>query len=189
MRKVTILLTMVLAAVLPAAARAAEGGSKPLLDLPQVLTQIVGFILLVWILRATAWEPLIGYLEERRRKIAGEFEEAERRQAEADALKARYEQDLKGIEVQARQRIQEAVAQGQRVAAEIKEHAHADATARIERAEAEIVREREKARELLKQQVATLSIRTAEKILREKLDGPAHRRMVERFIDEVGPPS
>ena len=38
---------------------------------------------------------------------------------------------------------------------------------------------------MLKQQVAVLSIRTAEKILREKLDDPAQRRLVERFIDEV----
>jgi F0F1-type ATP synthase membrane subunit b/b' len=34
-----------------------------------------------------------------------------------------------------------------------------------------------------------LAIRTAEKILREKLDDPAQRRMVERFIDEVDTPS
>ena len=41
---------------------------------------------------------------------------------------------------------------------------------------------------MLKQQVAVLSIRTAEKILREKLDDAAQRRLVERFIDEVDTP-
>ena len=113
MRMVRIVPTTVLLAALPALARAAEGGgAKPLIDLPLVLTQVVGFVILVLILRATAWEPLIGMLEERRQKIAGEFDEAKRRQAEADALKARYEQDLRGIEAQARARIQEAVSQG-----------------------------------------------------------------------------
>ena len=178
--------TITLLATLPAAARAAEGGgSKPLIDLPLVLTQILGFLVLLWVLRSLAWGPLVALLEERRQRISGEFEEAERRKADAGVLKARYEQDLKGIEAQARQRILEAVTEGQRVAAEIKTQAHADAAARLARADEEIVHEREKAREVLKQQVAVLSIRTAEKILREKLDDPAQRRLVERFIDEV----
>jgi F-type H+-transporting ATPase subunit b len=189
MRTFRTTLTITLLAILPAAARASEGGSKPLIDLPLVLTQILGFLVLLWVLRAFAWGPLIGLLEERRRKIAGEFEEVERRKADAGALKARYEQDLKGIEAQARQRIVEAVTEGQRVAAEIKTQAHADAAARLARADEEIVHEREKAREVLKQQVAVLSIRTAEKILREKLDDAAQRRLVERFIEEVDTPS
>ena len=185
MRTFRTTLTIALLATLPAAAEAAEGGSKPLIDLPLVLTQILGFLVLLWVLRSLAWGPLIGLLEERRQRIAGEFEEAERRKADAGVLKARYEQDLKGIEAQARQRILEAVTEGQRVAAEIKTQAHADAAARLARADEEIVHEQQKAREVLKQQVAVLSIRTAEKILREKLDDPAQRRLVERFIDEV----
>jgi F-type H+-transporting ATPase subunit b len=186
MRTFRTTLTITLLVTLPAAARAAEGGgSKPLIDLPLVLTQMLGFVILLWVLRSLAWGPLIGLLEERRRKIAGEFEEAERRKADADVLKARYEQDLKGIEAQARQRILEAVAEGQRVAAEIKTQAHADAAARLTRADEEIVHEQDKAREVLKQQVAVLSIRTAEKILRQKLDDPAQRRLVEGFIDEM----
>jgi len=193
MRTFRTTLSIALLAALPAAAWAAGAAAgheaKPLVDWPLVLTQILGFLLLLWGLRAFAWGPLIGVLEERRRKIAGEFAEAERRKADADALKARYEQDLKGIEAQTRQRILEAVTEGQRVAAEIKTQAHADAAARLARADEEIVHDQEKAREVLKEQVATLAIRTAEKILREKLDDPAQRRMVERFIDEVDQPS
>ena len=189
MRTFRTTLTITLLAALPAAARAAGHEAKPLVDWPLVLTQILGFLVLLWGLRAFAWGPLIGLLEERRRKIADEFAEAERRKADADALRARYEQDLRGIEAQARQRILEAVTEGQRVAAEIKTQAHADAAARLARADEEIVHDQEKAREVLKEQVAVLAIRTAEKILREKLDDPAQRRMVERFIDEVDTPS
>ena len=156
-----------------------------LIDIRLVLTQILGFLVLVWILGRYAWGPVVAFLEERRQKIAAEFDEAARRQAAADGLKARYEQELKGIDVQARQRLLEAVAEGQKVAAEIKAQAHADATARLARAEEEILHEREEAREVLKQQVATLAIRTAERILREKLDDAAQRRLVERYIEEV----
>src|SRR6266850_4239454 len=157
-----------------------------LIDIKQVATQILGFLLLLWGLRRWAWGPVLGMLEARRQKIAGEFEEAERRKTEALELKARYEQDLRGIEAQARQRIQQAVTEGQKVAAEIKGQAQADAQQRLTRAEDEIAREREKAKEILKEHIIRLSVRTAEKILREKLDDKAQRKLAAEFIDDVG---
>jgi F-type H+-transporting ATPase subunit b len=157
-----------------------------LIDLRLVVTQILGFLILIWALRKWAFGPLLQILEARRAKIVTDFAAAERARAEADELKGRFEQELRGIEARARQRLQEAVAEGQQVAAEIKTQAQADAATRLARAQDEIVREGEKARELLKQQVVHLSIRTAEKILRAKLDDPAQRKLAGEFIDELG---
>lgn len=157
-----------------------------LIDWRMVGTQILGFLLLLWGLSKWAWGPLTAQLEVRRQKIAGEFAEAEKRQKDADVLKVKLEQDLRGIEAQARARLQEAVAEGQKVAAEIRAQAQQDAQARLERAEDEMAREREKAKELLKEQVIGLSLMTAEKILRSKLDDPAQRKLAGEFIDEVG---
>src|SRR5262245_32083561 len=109
-----------------------------IVDIRQVLTQVLGFLLMVWILRRYMWGPLTGMLEARREKIAGEFREADRLKADAIELKARYEADLKGIEAQARQRLTEAVTEGQRVAAEIRAQAQKDAQVRLERASEEI---------------------------------------------------
>jgi len=157
-----------------------------LIDIKLVLTQILGFVILVWILGRFAWGPIVSGLEARRQKIAGEFAEAERRQQEADRLKAQYDAELRGIEALKRASIQEGIVEGQRVAGEIKAHAHEEAQARLVRAEDEMAREREKAKELLKEQVVALSIRTAEKILQSKLDDPTQRKLAAAFIDEVG---
>ena len=157
-----------------------------LIDVRQVLTQILGFLILLWGLKKFAWGPVMAMLESRRQKIAGEFDSAARKQAEAEQLRARYEQELKTIDAQARQKLQEAVAEGQRVAGEIHAQAQLDATARVARAEDEIAREREKAKEVLKEQMIMLSMRSAEKILRQKLDDASQRRLVGEFIDEVG---
>ena len=54
------------------------------------------------------------------------------------------------------------------------------------RAEDDIAREREKAKEMLKEQVISLSMKTAEKILRQRLDDPAQRKLVGEFVEEVG---
>ena len=157
-----------------------------LIDIRMVGTQILGFLLLLWGLSKWAWGPLTKQLEARRQRIAGEFAEAERRQIAADQLKARLEQDLRGIDVQARAKLQEAVSEGQKVAGEIRAQAQKEAQDRMARAEDEMMREREKAKELLKEQVIGLSIATAEKILKAKLDDPAQRKLAGQFIDEVG---
>jgi len=157
-----------------------------LIDIKLILTQVLGFVLLVWVLGRYGWKPILGKLEARRQKIEHDYAEAERKQLEAEQLKAKYEQDLRGIDAQARARIQEAVVEGQRVAEEIKSQAQADAQARLKRAEEEVALERDKAKGQIREQVVTLSIRTAEKILRAKLDDPAQRRLAGEFIDEVG---
>jgi F-type H+-transporting ATPase subunit b len=157
-----------------------------LIDIRLVATQIIGFLLMLWLLRMYAWKPVLSLLEARRAKIAGAFEEAEKKKGEALELKARYEQDLRGIEAQARQRLQEAVAEGQKVAAEIKSQAQAESVQRLERAAEEIQREREKAKEQLKESIIHIATRAAEKILREELDDAAQRRLAGEFIDEVG---
>ena len=157
-----------------------------LIDVRQVGTQILGFLILLWVMRKYAWGPLLAQLEARRQKIAGEFAEAERRQTAADAARAQLEAQMRDIEAQKRVKIQEGVAEGQRVAAEIREQAHKDATARLANAEDEVARQREKAKEQLKEQMIRISLRGAEKILREKLDDVHQRKLVGEFIDEVG---
>jgi len=157
-----------------------------LIDIRMVGTQILGFLILLWGLSKWAWGPITAQLEARRKRIADEFSEAERRQQAADQVKAKLEQDLRAIDAQARAKLQEAVAEGQKVAAEIRAQAQKEAQDRLARAEDEVMREREKAKELLKEQVIQLSLATAEKILKTKLDDPAQRRLTAQFIDEVG---
>jgi len=156
-----------------------------LIDPKIVVTQILGFLVFVWGLNKWAFKPLLGLLEQRRAAIAAEFKAADDRKADAEKLRTQYEQELRGIEAKARQRLQESMAEGQRLAGEIKTHAQEEATRRIHQAEDEIAREREKAKEILKEQMVALSVRAAEKILREKLDDPTQRKLAGEFIDEV----
>lgn len=156
-----------------------------LIDIQLVITQILGFVLFVWIMSRFAWKPMLAMLEARRAKIAGDFAEAAQSKSEADQLKAKYDAELRNIDAISRAKLQEAVTEGQKVAAEIKSQAQTEAQARLQRAEDEVMREREKAKEIIKQQVISLSLRTAEKILRTKMDDPAQRKLAGDFIDEV----
>jgi F-type H+-transporting ATPase subunit b len=156
-----------------------------LIDPKIVVTQILGFIVLVWALRKWAFGPVMAILEQRRQAIATEFQTASDRQAEAEKLRTQYEQELRGIEAKARARLQEAIAEGQRLGGEIQTLAQTEASRRLQQAQDEIAREREKAKEILKEQMIQLSVRAAEKILRQKLDDATQRKLAGEFIDEV----
>ena len=93
------------------------------LDWQLILTHIVGFVITVWIVGKFAWKPIMGILEERRQKIKSEFDQIEHDKSEVAKVHAEYDAKLKDIDNLARQKLTEAVNEGQKIAAEIKNRA------------------------------------------------------------------
>ncbi len=124
-------------------------------------------------------------LEARRQKIVDDLAHAEAEKQAAAALKADLDQKLKGIESQARTRIQEAVTEGQKLASEIKADAQEQARARLLRADSEIEGERVKAQKALHEDLARMAVLGAEKILRQKLDEKEQRRLIAEYIADA----
>lgn len=155
-------------------------------ELGQIITQIIGFLVALWILKRYAWQPMLSMLEERRERIQHELDETAADRANAAETLKSYEEQLKNIDVEGRAKLQEAVREGQQVASEIKDTARKDAEAFLERAREEIERDKAKAKIELKRDVVNLSLRATEKLLRERVDEERDRRMVDAFIDELG---
>ncbi|HVP39458.1 MAG TPA: F0F1 ATP synthase subunit B [Candidatus Saccharimonadales bacterium] len=151
----------------------------------QLITQILGFLVVLWILRAFAWKPLLKVLEDRRQKIADDFAAAGRARAEMEALKADFEARIREIESTARQRITEAAREGERLSSQIVEEGRERAREQLERATAEIVREKEKALAELREQMVRSVIAATERVVQQKLDDAGHRSLIERFLSEV----
>jgi F-type H+-transporting ATPase subunit b len=154
-------------------------------DFAAIATNIVGFLLVVWILRRWAWGPILGFLEERRRRIADEFGAIDRGKAEAQKLHAEFTEKLKEIDAIRRARIQEGVAEAQKLAESIKGEARRDAREIRERAQDDARREYEKARALLRDDIVELTMRSTEKLVREKLDDAKNRELVARYVDDL----
>jgi F-type H+-transporting ATPase subunit b len=156
-----------------------------LINVPQLVTQVIGFLLVLFVLGRFAWPQVLATIDARSTKIAGDLSHAEQEKSRAVALREELDRELRAIEAKARARIQEAVSEGQRISAELRGNAQAEATARLQRVAEEIERERDKATLQLREDVVSLSTRAAEKILREKIDENVQRRMVEEFIASV----
>ncbi|MDC4204011.1 MAG: F0F1 ATP synthase subunit B [Candidatus Manganitrophus sp.] len=155
------------------------------IQIQQVLTQIVGFLLLLWLLRKFAWGPLLGVLDERRTRIASELEEIRKGKESLAQIKTEYDTKLSEIENQARLRIQEAVVEGQRMAREMAEGAREEAHQILEKAKEDIQREMAKAKAQLRDEIATIAVSAAGKIVRQEMNKQKDKELVLQYIDEL----
>lgn len=161
------------------------------LDVQQVISQALSFLLLLWVLRRFAWGPLLAMLDERRARIERSFQEAAKRQDELTRLQEEYSRRIAAIESEARAKIQESIAEGKRVALEIQEQARAQGAALITKSKETVELELAKAKITLRDQMVALTTDAVERILHEKLDAEKDMRLVKAVLDELDrePPS
>ncbi|MDP2942501.1 MAG: F0F1 ATP synthase subunit B [Candidatus Omnitrophota bacterium] len=155
------------------------------LSTSEIFAQIVGFLLLLFLLRAFAWKKLLKLLDDRRERIVSEFKKIEATQAEIAKLRAEYDKKLSDIDETSRTKIQEAMARAKQLAEEVRESSQHQARKILEKAEESIGIELAKAKEELKNKVIDLTINTTEKIIKEKLTEEKDRKLVSEFIEEI----
>ena len=154
--------------------------------LAQFVVNILSFLLLLAILKKFAWGSLLKLIDERRAKIASEFDSIEKAKQEMAGLKAQYQEQLNRIVEEARRKIQESIGEGRRISAEIEEDARTHARETLEKTKEAVALEVAKARAELKEQVVDLAIQVTHKVLQQNLDEETDRRMIESFIKEIG---
>jgi F-type H+-transporting ATPase subunit b len=146
---------------------------------------MIGFIVVVLLLKKYAWKPLLGMMEERRLKIIGEFKKIDDGHVEVEKLKSDYDGKIKNIEAERRQKIAKAVIEANKLASDIKISAQEDARGIITRTNEQLKRDVAQARIQLKEDMVSITLMATEKILNEKLDEKKERELIGKFIDGV----
>ncbi len=151
-----------------------------------VLAQIADFIILLVFLRLVVYKPLTKLLNNRSDHIANTIAAAEQERQQAEQLKAGYEAEMRRAREQAQEIIQKAAKAGEEQAVEIIENGKKEASRIKDDALTSIEREKQKAIAELRDQVASLSIMVAGKIINERMDDKIQRSMIQEFIKEAG---
>lgn len=145
--------------------------------------QILNFLILVFILRAVAYKPVVRMLKARQDKIQESLDKADADVAEADKLLAEYKEKL----ARANAKAEEIVKNAERRSSEEREAQRSAVKTEIEQmrstAKAEIAREREQAVAQLRAEVVTLSMAAAGKIIAKNMDAAENEKLVAEFVD------
>jgi F-type H+-transporting ATPase subunit b len=150
-----------------------------------ILWTILTFVIVVLILRLTAWKSLLGALTAREESIRTSLDQAEKARQEAERTLEANRKQLARAEEQAQRVITEGRDLGEKLKAEIVEKANASSRSMLAQAKEEIGREKEKALVQLRTEVADLAIGAAGKILDANLDNAKQRTLVDTAIKEL----
>ncbi len=155
------------------------------IDTKQIISQIIAFLIMLWILKRFAWKPLLQIMEERRHHIRSEFDAIDQQKLDIKKLQADYEKTLKGIDAEARKRLQEGVDEGRKIAQDIQQSARVQSQDIIKKAHDEINEEVAKAKLQLKNQVVDLAMQASGKIMQNSMDAGKQRQLVTEFLKEA----
>ena len=151
----------------------------------EILTHIVGFVLLLVLLRRFLWRPLLGSLAARRSHIEQGLADVARAKAEMEQLQQEVSRRLARVDEEARVQLREATLESQRIATEIQEQARAEARTIVEDMKAKLHLEVAQAKVELRDQIAALAVEAAQRLLHERLDASKDRELVTQFLSEL----
>ncbi|MDN3678403.1 F0F1 ATP synthase subunit B [Flavobacterium paronense] len=144
------------------------------------------FLLLIFLLKKFAWKPILDAVNEREEGIKNALLSAEIAKRDMQNLQSDNEKLLAEARVQRDVILKEAREIKDKIVSEAKDEAQVQAGKMIEQAKAAINSEKNAAMAELKNQVSSLSIEIAEKVLRSELaDKASQTKLVEKMLGDV----
>lgn len=156
------------------------------MELGTFIWSFINFFVLLAILNKLLYKPVLKMLAERKQTISESLASAEAAKVESIRLKAEYEQHL----AEAKKEASEIIAQGSKFAEQAKSDilnkAKEESAKMVANAKDEIELEKNKAVAQLRNEVASLAILAAGKVLDKAVTNEDHKKLVDDFVKEVG---
>lgn len=150
-----------------------------------IIGQSVVFGLFVWFCLKFIWPFLISAMRERQQSIADGLEAAERAEKDLELAQRGAADHIREAREEASEIIDQARRRGAQMIEEAKVQAREEGERVKETAEADIEHSVNRAREQLREEVATLAVVGAERILSETIDRDRHRALLEQLAAEL----
>ncbi|MED5047005.1 F0F1 ATP synthase subunit B [Bacillus siamensis] len=151
-----------------------------------ILFQLLAMLVLLALLKKFALGPLLNIMKQREDHITGEITSAEQRNKEAQKLIEEQRVLLKEAKQESQSLIENAKKLGEKQKEDIIQAARAESERLKEAARTEIVKEKEQAVSALREQVASLSVLIASKVIEKELDEQAQEKLIQDYLKEVG---
>lgn len=151
-----------------------------------IFWSVIVFAILFVLLRRFAWKPILSAVDSRESKIIEALEAAKKAREEMENLQADNEKMLAEARAERDAMLKEAREIKDKMITEAKDAAAAQGAAIIAQAKAEIETQKKAAVVELKNQVASLSLEIAQKVVKSELsDNAKQLDQVEKMLEEV----
>jgi len=148
--------------------------------------QVVIFVGLIFLLKKFAWKPILDAVNDREEGIKNALLSADNARKEMQNLQADNQRILQEARMERDSLLKDAREMKDKMVADAKNEAQAQGQKMIEQAKAAIESEKNAAMAELKQQVSTLSLEIAEKLLKDELSNKeAQVKLVEKMLGDA----
>ena len=161
--------------------------SNPLIQVTPglMIWTIVCFLIALFVLKRYAFGPIQKLIDERRVRIRQSLEEADEARTEARQLLEEHRKLIGQAKGEAEEILTEARRVGEATQRRMREETEVDRQRRIEDTRKQIEAETRRALDLIRSEVAELSLIAAEKVTRRSLDDADHKRLIEEAVGEL----
>ena len=150
-----------------------------------ILAQMLNFFILVWILHRFAYKPLVGMMNARKEQIANDLASAEQSRLEAEQIKADYAAQIAKARQEAQEIVEKAHHQAKLSTAEEVAAARSQIETEKERARQDIAIERDRAMNSLRNEVVSLSVAMASKVVAKDMNSETNTKLIEDAIRQL----
>ncbi|MBA3988805.1 F0F1 ATP synthase subunit B [Aliidiomarina maris] len=150
-----------------------------------LIGQSIAMVVFVWFTMKFVWPPLNNAIEERQKKIADGLAASERAEKDLEKAHEQVAAELNKAKAEAAEIIEQARKRANKIVDDETQRGHEEREKIIASGHAEIVAERNRAREELRKQVAILAVAGAEKIIQREVDAAKQSDIVDKLVAEL----
>lgn len=154
------------------------------LNVPALISYLINYVVLLILLGALAYRPLLNALDSRVDSIRESLAAADRAREEAATSRSAIEEELNEARREGQRLLDQAREAAERFREEEMGRARQSAEEFSERARADIARERDAAINEVRAAFGDLAISAAERIIRRSVDRQAHQELIDQVLAE-----
>lgn len=151
----------------------------------QICIQLVNTGILCFFLSKLLYTPVLNFLKARKESVAAQIDEAAARLKEAELLKAQYEAKLKDIDNERNEILESARDSAKKNSRQIISDARKEADLIKNRAEKDILNEREKAKDDIKRQIIEVSSEMSRRYIAKEISAAEQEQLFEATVKEL----
>ena len=150
------------------------------------IAQICNLFIQIYLIKRFLFKPINAVLQKRKEMADAQLTDARKSKEEAEAMKAEYEQNMAQAKAEASEILKDAQKSAQTKAEAILQDAQAQAAGIKAKAEADIAQERKKAVGDLKNEIGSIAMDIAGKVIEREVSEDDHEKLINEFIKNVG---
>ena len=151
-----------------------------------IIVTICNLLILFLIIKKFLFKPVQKVLSQRQQEVDKIYDDAEKAQSAAQKDKKEYSEKLSGVNLEAEKIIKQATDKANRMSESIISEADETAAQKLRKADEDIAQERKKAVNEIKDEISTISVEIAQKVVEREINEKDHEKLIDSFIDSIG---